>query len=85
MRTPASRRRIARWLVGSPIKDIERDLILETLSTNNGNRTASARALGVSLRTLRNKITEYSASGLDVPKYATREEAQAKSNCSDPR
>jgi DNA-binding protein Fis len=32
-----------------------------------GNRTASARLLGFSIRTLRNKITEYSADGVDVP------------------
>lgn len=63
----ASRRRLARWLVGSPIKDIERDLVLETLARTDGNRTASARLLGLSVRTLRNKITEYSADGADVP------------------
>ena len=40
----ASRRRLARWLVGSPIKDIERDLVLETLAKTDGNRTASAPA-----------------------------------------
>jgi len=54
----ASRRRLARSLVGSPIKDIERDLVLETLAKTNGNRTASARLLGFSIRTLRsNPIT----------------------------
>ena len=63
----ASRRRLARWLVGSPIKDIERDLVLETLAKTDGNLTASARLLGFSIRTLRNKITEYSADGVDVP------------------
>ena len=62
-----SRRRLARWLVGSPTKDIERDLVLETLAKTDGNRTASARLLGFSIRTLRNKITEYSADGVDVP------------------
>ena len=60
----ASRRRLARWLVGSPIKDIERDLVLETLAKTDGNRTASAR---LSIRTLRNMITAYSADGVDVP------------------
>ena len=54
----ASRRRLARWLVGSPIKDIKRDLVLETLAKTDGNRTASARLLGFSIRTLRNKITD---------------------------
>ena len=68
----ASRRRLARWLVGSPIREIERDLILETLVNTDGNRTASARLLGVSVRTLRNKITEYAADGVDVPRHETR-------------
>ncbi|WP_299711155.1 helix-turn-helix domain-containing protein [Tardiphaga sp.] len=65
--SPASRRRITRWLVGSPIKDIERDLILETLIENGGNRTTSARCLGVSIRTLRNRIAHYSLHGEAVP------------------
>jgi hypothetical protein len=84
-RTPisgASRRRLARWLVGSPIRDIERDLILETLASTYGNRTASARLLGVSVRTLRNKITEYSAEGVDVPHHLTHDSIHAPSNTS---
>jgi hypothetical protein len=68
----SSRRRLARWLVGSPISGIERDLILETLAHTHGNRTVSARLLGVSVRTLRNKITEYSAGGLDIPHHESR-------------
>jgi len=62
----ASRRRLARHLVGLPLRDIERDLVLETLASTDGNRTISARLLGLSIRTLRNKITEYSADGLEV-------------------
>jgi DNA-binding NtrC family response regulator len=65
--TDASRRRLARWLVGLPVRDVERDLVLETLASTHGNRTVAARALGMSVRTLRNKITEYSADGIDVP------------------
>jgi len=71
----ASRRRLARWLVGSPLRDIEQDLVLETLVNTRGNRTASARLLGVSVRTLRNKINEYAARGVDVPRYETRDGA----------
>jgi DNA-binding NtrC family response regulator len=63
----ASRRRVTRWLVGLPVRDVERDLVLETLARANGNRTASARVLGISVRTLRNKISEYSAHGISVP------------------
>jgi DNA-binding NtrC family response regulator len=49
------------------MRDIERDIVIETLGNMRGNRTASARLLGFSVRTLRNKITEYSADGFDVP------------------
>jgi DNA-binding NtrC family response regulator len=59
---------VTRWLVGLPIRDIERDLVIETLASTRGNRTASARVLGMSVRTLRNKIAEYSAHGIDVPR-----------------
>ena len=69
----SSRRRLARWLVGSPLSDVERDLVLETLAQTHGNRTVSARLLGVSVRTLRNKINEYSSEGLDVPRRASHD------------
>ena len=59
----------------SPLRDIEQDLVLETLANTRGNRTASARLLGVSVRTLRNKIAEYAARGVDVPRHETRGDA----------
>jgi hypothetical protein len=68
----SSRRRLARWLVGSPISVVERDLVLETLAHTHGNRTVSARLLGVSVRSLRNKISEYSAEGFHVPSHESR-------------
>jgi hypothetical protein len=57
----SSRRRLARFLIGWPIRVVERDLILETLAHTHGNRTLAARLLGVSVRTLRNRIARYSA------------------------
>jgi DNA-binding protein Fis len=59
-------------LLDPPIKDIERDVVLATLSTTKGNRTVASRVLGFSVRTLRNKITEYSADGFSVPKHESR-------------
>jgi DNA-binding NtrC family response regulator len=38
---------------------MERALIMETLQAMNGNRTQAAKVLGISLRTLRNKLREY--------------------------
>jgi DNA-binding NtrC family response regulator len=72
--SPASRRRLAGWLVGSSLRDVEQDSILETLSHTRRNRTEAARLLGVSVRTLRNKITQYFAAGLDIPRYERRNE-----------
>jgi DNA-binding NtrC family response regulator len=42
-------------------------LILETLSHCLGNRTRAAEMLGISIRTLRNKLHEYRAAGVPVP------------------
>jgi len=41
------------------IWEMERDLILRTLEQHHGNRTHAARTLGISIRTLRNKLREY--------------------------
>jgi len=67
-------RRLIRRLVGLPFSNVERYLVLETLAHTHGNRTVAARLLGVSVRTLRNKITEYSAEGLDIPHHESRDE-----------
>ena len=56
-----------RRLVGKTVAQVERDLILETLSHCNGNRTHAAKMLGISIRTLRNKVGEYSNAGIQVP------------------
>ena len=49
------------------MEEVERDLILETLSHCLGNRTRAAEILGISIRTLRNKLHEYRAAGAAVP------------------
>jgi DNA-binding NtrC family response regulator len=54
-------------LVGRTVADVERDLILETLKHCLGNRTHAANMLGISIRTLRNKLSAYAADGLLVP------------------
>jgi two-component system, response regulator FlrC len=58
---------VSRGLVGRTVAEVERDLILETLKHCLGNRTHAANVLGISIRTLRNKLNEYSADGLPVP------------------
>ena len=56
-----------RALVGRTVEDVEKNLILDTLDHCLGNRTHAAKILGISIRTLRNKLNEYEASGLLVP------------------
>ena len=45
------------------MKEMEKTLILETLEELEGNRTHAAEALGISIRTLRNKLSEYKKQG----------------------
>jgi transcriptional regulator with PAS, ATPase and Fis domain len=52
--------------IGKPLKDLETHFILETLKHHQGNRTHAARTLGISLRTLRNKINEFTSDGIEV-------------------
>jgi len=54
-------------LIGRTVADVERDLILETLTHCLGNRTHAANILGISIRTLRNKLKQYGDEGSPVP------------------
>src|SRR6187401_2680123 len=58
---------VTRALVGRTVADVERELILETLKHCLGNRTHAANILGISIRTLRNKLNEYAGDGLNIP------------------
>ena len=54
-------------LVGRTVADVERDLIIDTLHHCLGNRTHAANILGISIRTLRNKLNEYASDGVTIP------------------
>ena len=56
-------------LIGSTVGEVERELVLQTLARCDGNRTRAARVLGLSIRTMRNKIRLYSTDGIDVPAH----------------
>ncbi|WP_430913005.1 sigma-54-dependent transcriptional regulator FlbD [Methylobacterium sp. sgz302541] len=60
-----------RGLVGRTVAEVECDLILDTLDHCLGNRTHAARILGISIRTLRNKLNEYVAAGIEVAEPGT--------------
>jgi len=53
-------------LVGKTVSQVERDLIISTLSHCLGNRTHAANILGISIRTLRNKLKQYNDDGFAV-------------------
>ena len=57
-----------RRLVGHSIAEVECELIIETLADQRGSRTEAAKVLGISIRTLRNKIHEYDERGKIVPR-----------------
>jgi len=56
-----------RSFVGRTVSEVEQDLILKTLDHCLGNRTHAANILGISIRTLRNKLKEYGENGITVP------------------
>ena len=58
---------IVPMLIGSTVEAIERELVLQTLARFDGNRTHAARVLGLSVRTMRNKIRQYATDGRDIP------------------
>lgn len=53
--------------VGRTVADVEKNLIINTLKHTLGNRTHAANILGISIRTLRNKLKQYMEEGESVP------------------
>ncbi|GAB6126783.1 sigma-54 dependent transcriptional regulator [Humidesulfovibrio idahonensis] len=49
-----------------PLHEMEKQLILKSLDETSGNRTMAAQLLGISVRTLRNKLNEYREQGLEI-------------------
>lgn len=58
---------VTRSFVGQTVAEMEKALILDTLSHCLGNRTHAATILGISIRTLRNKLNEYADAGTPIP------------------
>lgn len=53
-------------LVGRTVEEVERELILQTLERCHGNRTSASTILGISVRTMRNKLRTFIESGISV-------------------
>jgi len=54
-------------MVGRTVDSVEQELIIDTLSHCLGNRTHAANILGISIRTLRNKLKQYGEQGASIP------------------
>jgi DNA-binding NtrC family response regulator len=57
---------LVRPLVGRDLDEVERALILETLAKCAGNRTLAAQILGVSVRTIHNKLRRWRLAPLEA-------------------
>lgn len=53
-------------LVGRTVEEVERELILQTLERCHGNRTSASNILGISVRTMRNKLRTFIEAGIAV-------------------
>src|SRR5262249_27619088 len=60
-------RRSVAGLVGNSLDNVERELILQTLERCSGNRTSAASMLGISVRTMRNKLRTFLSDGQVLP------------------
>src|ERR1700690_1010398 len=60
--------------VGTTVGEAERLLIVKTLESTNNNKTRAAEVLGISLKTLHNKLKEYGGSAADTPNRPAKEE-----------
>ncbi len=63
---PGPRERALDQAVGMTVADMEREMILRTLEKTKGNRTAASKLLGLTTRTLSNKIRIYRAQGFTI-------------------
>ena len=57
-------------LIGRTVEEVERELILGTLERCHGNRTSASNILGISVRTMRNKLRTFIEGGIAVPPAA---------------
>ncbi len=53
--------------VGQTVASVERKLILDTMESTSWNRSTAATILGISIRTLRNKLKQYQEEGFEIP------------------
>src|SRR6266702_2962330 len=70
--------------VGTTVGEAERLLIIKTLESTNNNKTRAAEVLGISLKTLHNKLKEYGSSGSDGAGRQEKEEKEEAEEVKEP-
>jgi DNA-binding NtrC family response regulator len=70
--------------VGTTVGEAERLLILKTLESTNNNKTRAAEILGISLKTLHNKLKEYGNSSSDGAGRTEKEEKEETEEVKEP-
>jgi DNA-binding NtrC family response regulator len=63
-----TRQDVIKITIGTTMDQVEREVILRTLEANQGNKTATAEVLGISRRSIYNKLAAY---GIDTREEAT--------------
>jgi DNA-binding NtrC family response regulator len=76
LRTSANDPDAVRLGVGTTVGEAEKMLILKTLESTSNNKTKAAEILGISLKTLHNKLKEYG--GGSAPDAASDKEEQTQ-------
>lgn len=63
-------------MIGKTVAQVEQDLIISTLDHCLGNRTHAANILGISIRTLRNKLKQYTENGIAISPSSSSEQSR---------
>ncbi|HKR85731.1 MAG TPA: helix-turn-helix domain-containing protein, partial [Terriglobales bacterium] len=64
--------------VGTTVEEAEKLLILKTLAASNNNKTRAAEILGISLKTLHNKLKEYGSSSPEGARTEREDSAELR-------
>jgi len=68
-----------RFRVGMTFDDIEREMLLKTLAYYNNNKRSAARALGITTKTIYNRLLRYRSQGLiDDSQLGTPEDSESE-------
>jgi DNA-binding NtrC family response regulator len=85
MHKEVPREDVLRITIGTTMSAIEKEVILRTLAAHKGNKTATAEALGISRRSIYNKLAEYGIHESVLPGEPQPTAAAAAGGGSEPR